>query len=173
MATGGCTSSAYYVTDLKPGRNTVIDDLTGEIRFIDPRVLPNDPEGVMTGVEGEGAHDESAIMPDPVGQYRRHLADEEALAEMTPEERAEWDEEQRLRDEYASGDLLDASPAKLTIAPAGDCNVTIPLPPKRGETTDAENVSIHTPARGATQGVRRDLHGIAVSIHAPARGATR
>ena len=31
------------VYDFKPGRNTFIDAMTGEVRFIDPRVDINDP----------------------------------------------------------------------------------------------------------------------------------
>jgi len=33
----------FIVYDFKPGRNTFIDAVTGEIRFIDPRVAINDP----------------------------------------------------------------------------------------------------------------------------------
>ena len=33
----------YVVYDFQPGRNTFIDAATGEVRFIDPRVLLNDP----------------------------------------------------------------------------------------------------------------------------------
>lgn len=33
----------YVVTDFKPGANTFIDEETGEVRFIDPRVLRNSP----------------------------------------------------------------------------------------------------------------------------------
>ena len=43
-------NSDYYVSDLQPGRNTVIDAETGEIRFIDPRITLNDPDGPITPV---------------------------------------------------------------------------------------------------------------------------
>ncbi len=33
----------YVVTDFKPGENTFIDEETGEVRFIDPRILRNSP----------------------------------------------------------------------------------------------------------------------------------
>lgn len=33
----------YVVTDFKPGENTFIDEKTGGVRFIDPRILRNSP----------------------------------------------------------------------------------------------------------------------------------
>lgn len=36
-------SADYAVYDFKPGRNTFIDVVTGEVRFIDPRIDINDP----------------------------------------------------------------------------------------------------------------------------------
>ena len=36
-------SEDYVVYDFKPGRNTFLDAVTGEVRFIDPRVDINDP----------------------------------------------------------------------------------------------------------------------------------
>lgn len=38
----------YVVTDFKPGENTFIDEETGEVRFIDPRVLRNSPNAGIT-----------------------------------------------------------------------------------------------------------------------------
>ncbi len=92
----------YFVTDLAPGRNTVIDDLTGQIRFIDPRILPNDPNGVITGVERFGVRDESIILQDPITQYRSFLE----FMELPPDERARLEEEEAMRGEYASGELF-------------------------------------------------------------------
>lgn len=40
----------YYVSDLQPGRNTVLDSETGRVRFIDPRIVLNDPNGPHTPV---------------------------------------------------------------------------------------------------------------------------
>lgn len=44
----------YYISDLQPGRNTVIDSDTGMVRFIDPRITLNDPQGPRTHVAKYG-----------------------------------------------------------------------------------------------------------------------
>ena len=43
-------NSDYYISDLQPGRNTVIDADSGRVRFIDPRITLNDPDGPHTPV---------------------------------------------------------------------------------------------------------------------------
>ena len=52
-------NSDYYVSDLQPGRNTVIDSRTGKVRFIDPRIILNDPNGPITHVSRFGRRRES------------------------------------------------------------------------------------------------------------------
>ena len=47
-------NSDYYISDLQPGRNTVIDADTGRVRFIDPRITLNDPDGPQTPVSRFG-----------------------------------------------------------------------------------------------------------------------
>lgn len=47
-------NSDYFISDFQPGRNTVIDDLTGRVRFIDPRITLNDPNGPITHVSKFG-----------------------------------------------------------------------------------------------------------------------
>jgi len=47
-------NSDYYISDLQPGRNTVVDADTGEVHFIDPRITLNDPNGPMTSVSHLG-----------------------------------------------------------------------------------------------------------------------
>ena len=54
----------YYISDLQPGRNTVIDASSGRVEFIDPRIMLNDPDGPITGVEGFGLRHE--LMPGQV-----------------------------------------------------------------------------------------------------------
>jgi len=49
----------YYISDLQPGRNTVIDNITGSIRFIDPRITLNDPQGPITPVSRFGKRREA------------------------------------------------------------------------------------------------------------------
>ena len=49
----------YYISDLQPGRNTVIDALSGKVRFIDPRIILNDPQGPITPVSKYGRRRES------------------------------------------------------------------------------------------------------------------
>ena len=44
----------YYISDLQPGRNTVIDANSGRVRFIDPRIILNDPQGPITPVSKYG-----------------------------------------------------------------------------------------------------------------------
>jgi len=44
----------YYISDLQPGRNTVIDSSSGAVRFIDPRITLNDPNGPITPVSHLG-----------------------------------------------------------------------------------------------------------------------
>ena len=51
-------SSDYYISDLQPGRNTVIDAATGRVRFIDPRITLNDPDGPITPVSRYGVRRE-------------------------------------------------------------------------------------------------------------------
>ena len=51
-------NSDYYVSDLQPGRNTVIDAETGRVRFIDPRITLNDPSGPTTPVSRFGTRRE-------------------------------------------------------------------------------------------------------------------
>ena len=51
-------NSDYYISDLQPGRNTVIDAETGNVRFIDPRITLNDPAGPTTPVSRFGARRE-------------------------------------------------------------------------------------------------------------------
>jgi len=48
----------YYLSDLQPGRNTVIDADTGAVRFIDPRITLNDPDGPRTSVSRFGVRKE-------------------------------------------------------------------------------------------------------------------
>lgn len=43
-------NSDYYISDLQPGRNAVLDSETGRVRFIDPRITLNDPNGPHTPV---------------------------------------------------------------------------------------------------------------------------
>ena len=43
-------NSDYYISDLQPGRNTVLEADTGKVRFIDPRITLNDPDGPLTPV---------------------------------------------------------------------------------------------------------------------------
>lgn len=52
-------NSDYYISDLQPGRNTVIDADTGAVRFIDPRITLNDPQGPRTHVAKFGKRSES------------------------------------------------------------------------------------------------------------------
>ena len=47
-------NSDYYISDLQPGRNTVLDAETGRVRFIDPRITLNDPAGPHTPVSQFG-----------------------------------------------------------------------------------------------------------------------
>ena len=49
----------YYLSDIQPGRNTVIDAASGEIHFIDPRIILNDPNGPITHVSRFGKRRES------------------------------------------------------------------------------------------------------------------
>ena len=49
----------YYISDLQPGRNTVIDSVTGHVRFIDPRITLNDPAGAITPVSKFGKRKEA------------------------------------------------------------------------------------------------------------------
>ena len=51
-------NSDYYVSDLQPGRNTVLDSETGRVRFIDPRITLNDPNGPQTPVAHLGMRHE-------------------------------------------------------------------------------------------------------------------
>ena len=51
-------NSDYYISDLQPGRNTVIDAKTGLVRFIDPRIVLNDPEGPITHASKFGSRHE-------------------------------------------------------------------------------------------------------------------
>lgn len=51
-------NSDYYVSDLQPGRNTVIDASTKEVRFIDPRITLNDPTEPITPVSRFGTRRE-------------------------------------------------------------------------------------------------------------------
>lgn len=44
----------YLITDLQPGRNVVIDANTKKLRFIDPRISLNDPEGPISPVSRYG-----------------------------------------------------------------------------------------------------------------------
>ena len=48
----------YYISDLQPGRNTVLDADTGKVSFIDPRITLNDPDGPLTPVSRLGARRE-------------------------------------------------------------------------------------------------------------------
>ena len=48
----------YYISDLQPGRNTVIDANNGNVRFIDPRITLNDPAGPITPVAKIGKRKE-------------------------------------------------------------------------------------------------------------------
>ena len=52
-------NSDYYVSDLQPGRNVVIDANTGALRFIDPRITLNDPQGPITCASRFGRRRES------------------------------------------------------------------------------------------------------------------
>ena len=49
----------YYISDFQPGRNTVIDALSGRVRFIDPRIILNDPQGPITPVSKYGRRREA------------------------------------------------------------------------------------------------------------------
>ena len=51
-------NSDYYVSDLQPGRNTVLDSETGRVRFIDPRITLNDPNGPQMPVAHLGVRHE-------------------------------------------------------------------------------------------------------------------
>ena len=51
-------NSDYYISDLQPGRNTVIDSETGRVCFIDPRITLNDPNGPHTPVAHLGGRHE-------------------------------------------------------------------------------------------------------------------
>ena len=51
-------NSDYYISDLQPGRNTVIDAVSGRVRFIDPRITLNDPDGPHTPVARFGTRRE-------------------------------------------------------------------------------------------------------------------
>ena len=51
-------NSDYYISDLQPGRNTVIDADSGRVRFIDPRITLNDPNGPHTPVARFGTRRE-------------------------------------------------------------------------------------------------------------------
>ena len=51
-------NSDYYISDLQPGRNTVIDADSGRVRFIDPRITLNDPDGPHTPVARFGTRRE-------------------------------------------------------------------------------------------------------------------
>ena len=51
-------NSDYYISDLQPGRNVVLDAETGKLRFIDPRITLNDPDGPLTPVSRFGARRE-------------------------------------------------------------------------------------------------------------------
>lgn len=51
-------NSDYYISDLQPGRNTVIDAVSGRVRFIDPRIALNDPDGPHTPVARFGTRRE-------------------------------------------------------------------------------------------------------------------
>jgi len=51
-------NAEYYISDLQPGRNTVIDANTGVVRFIDPRITLNDPDGSITPVSRFGTRRE-------------------------------------------------------------------------------------------------------------------
>lgn len=51
-------NSDYYISDLQPGRNTVIDAQTGDVRFIDPRITLNDPTEPITAVSHLGTRRE-------------------------------------------------------------------------------------------------------------------
>ena len=52
-------NSDYYISDLQPGRNVVVDSVTREIRFIDPRITLNDPNGPITPVSRFGKRREN------------------------------------------------------------------------------------------------------------------
>jgi len=52
-------NSDYYISALQPGRNTVIDGETGNVRFIDPRITLNDPDGPITPVSRFGMRHET------------------------------------------------------------------------------------------------------------------
>ena len=58
MSSGGSRlrfyNSDYYVSDLQPGRNVVVDANTRALRFIDPRITLNDPQGPATCVSRFG-----------------------------------------------------------------------------------------------------------------------
>ncbi len=51
-------NSDYFISDLQPGRNTVIEADTGRICFIDPRIMLNDPAGPITHVSKFGKRSE-------------------------------------------------------------------------------------------------------------------
>ena len=59
----------YYLSDFQPGRNTVVDAESGELRFIDLRVTLNDPDGPMTPASKYGQRREA--LP---GQFVSHIA---------------------------------------------------------------------------------------------------
>jgi len=52
-------NSDYYISDLQPGRNTVIDSENDKVRFIDPRITLNDPNGPITPVSRFGTRREA------------------------------------------------------------------------------------------------------------------
>ena len=51
-------NSDYYISDLQPGRSTVLDAETGRVCFIDPRITLNDPDGPHTPVSRFGVRRE-------------------------------------------------------------------------------------------------------------------
>ena len=56
---------------LKPGRNTVLDADSGRVRFIDPRITLNDPDGPQTPVSRFGRRREDLPGQVPVRQVGR------------------------------------------------------------------------------------------------------
>ena len=58
VCNSGDGNADYYISDLQPGRNTVIDANTGNVRFIDPRITLNDPAGPITPVSKMGKRKE-------------------------------------------------------------------------------------------------------------------
>ena len=51
----------YIVSDFKPGRNTFLDKDTGEVRFIDPRVMLNDPKAGFPLISQYGHRDKTGL----------------------------------------------------------------------------------------------------------------